>query len=251
MRDAFNGFVDRHEIVWELGMGFLAVLYVAVGFAQDDAAAPSSALLYSVETTLTAIFVGEFAARFAASRDRRVYLRGHWIDVLSLIPIARGLRVARLLRVLRLTRFFTGMYRSLMRAERMKGAEGIGLVVAAWTTVTVLSCVAFYAVEVGVNPSLHSPLDALWWGLTTLSTVGYGDVTPVTAEGRLVASTLMLLGIGLFGALTAIATNTLLASSRTSGESDLVGQLERLAALQSASLLTPSEFETAKARLLG
>jgi voltage-gated potassium channel len=251
MRDRFNAFVDRHEIVWELGMGFLAVLYVAVGFAQDDAVASSPAAPYAIETTLSAIFVGEFAARFASSRDRRAYLRGHWIDVLSLIPIARGLRIARLLRVLRLTRFFAGTYRSLMRAERMKGAEGIALVVAAWTAVTLMSCVAFYAVEVGVNPSLHSPLDALWWGLTTLSTVGYGDVTPVTPEGRLVASALMLLGIGLFGALTAIATNTLLASSRKTGETDLVGQLERLAALQSASLLTESEFVTAKARLLG
>jgi voltage-gated potassium channel len=251
VRDAFNEFVDRHEIVWELGMGFLAIVYVTVGFAQDEAVASSSTALYAIETTLTAIFVGEFAARFGASRDRRAYLRGHWIDVLSLIPIARGLRVARLLRVLRLTRFFAGAYRSLMRAERMKGAEGIALVVAAWTAVTLMSCAAFYAVEVGVNPSLHSPLDALWWGLTTLSTVGYGDVTPVTAEGRLVASALMLLGIGLFGALTAIATNTLLASSRTSGEPDLVGQLERLAALRSASDLSAAEFEIAKARLLG
>jgi voltage-gated potassium channel len=49
---------------------------------------------------------------------------------------------------------------------------------------------------------VSSPLDALWWGVVTLTTVGYGDVYPVTPEGRLAAAILMLLGIGLFGLIT-------------------------------------------------
>jgi voltage-gated potassium channel len=249
MRDAFNAFIDRHEIVWELAMGFLAIVYVAVGFAQDNPAVIPSSALFALETALTAIFIAEFVVRFGASRDRRAYLRGHWIDVLALIPVARGLRIARLLRVLRLVRFFAGTYRAVVRAERMRGAEGIALVLVAWGAVTVLSCVALYAVESDVNPSIRSPVDALWWGVTTISTVGYGDVTPITSEGRLVAAALMLLGIGLFGAITAIVTNTLL-SSTTRDKADVVGQLERLAALHSASQLSSDQFETAKARLL-
>jgi voltage-gated potassium channel len=251
MRDRFNGFVARNEIVWDLGMGFLAVIYVAVGFALDDPQLAGNAALLGVETLLTVIFVAEFASRLALSRDRMAYLRGHWIDVLALIPVARGLRVARLLRVLRLTRLFASTYRSVVRAERMRGAEGIALVVLAWTGVTVISCVAFYVVEVDVNPSIHSPFDALWWGISTLSTVGYGDITPVTSEGRIVASALMLLGIALFGALTAIVTNTLLASSKSGESSTLVDDLERLAILRTGDRLTEAEFERAKARLLG
>jgi voltage-gated potassium channel len=250
MRDAFNTFVDRHEIAWELAMGFLAIVYVAVGFAQDDAAATPSPALFALETTLTAIFVAEFVVRFGASRDRRAYLRGHWIDLVALIPVARGLRIARLLRVLRLVRFFAGTYRAVVRAERMRGAEGIALVVVAWGAVTLISCIALYAVESDINPSLRSPLDALWWGLTTISTVGYGDVTPVTPEGRLVAGVLMLFGIGLFGAITAIVTNTLLSASRSTPAEDLVSQLERLVALRWSADLSPEQFETAKARLL-
>jgi voltage-gated potassium channel len=250
MRDAFNTFVDRHEIAWELVMGFLAIVYVAVGFAQDDAAATPSIPLFALETTLTALFVAEFVVRFGASRDRRAYLRGHWIDLVALIPVARGLRIARLLRVLRLVRFFSGTYRAVVRAERMRGAEGIALVVVAWGAVTIISCIALYAVESGVNPSVTSPLDALWWGVATISTVGYGDVTPVTPEGRLVAGILMLFGIGLFGAITGIVTNTLLSVSRSAPGEDLVGQLERLVALRSSADLSPEQFETAKARLL-
>jgi voltage-gated potassium channel len=250
MRDRFNAFVRRHEIAWELGMGVLAILYVAVGFALDDPAAGNLGLLVPFETALTGVFLSEFASRFGASRDRRRYLRGHWIDLVALIPVARGLRIARLLRVLRLTRFFASTYRAVVRAERMRGADGIALVVVGWAAVTAICCIAFYAVEGDVNPALRTPLDAMWWGVTTLSTVGYGDIIPVTQEGRLVASALMLLGIGLFGAITAIVTNTLMASTDHEGSSGALTDLERLAALRASDAISIEEFNEAKGRVL-
>lgn len=250
MRDRFNTFVLRHEVAWELTMGFLAIIYVAVGFAQDDPSNATSSLLFPIESALTVLFIAEFSSRFLASRDRRQYLRGHWIDVLALLPVARGLRIARLFRVLRLTRFFAGTYRAAIRAERMRGAEGIALVVVGWSAVTVICCIAFYAVEAGTNPSLGTPVDALWWGITTLSTVGYGDITPFTAEGRLVASALMVLGIGLFGAITAITTNTLLARTTEPHPHGAVGELERIAALFDRGALSSDEFASAKTRVL-
>lgn len=249
VRDRYNAFLKRHEIAWELGMGFLAVIYVALGFALDEPGTGALALLIPLESTLTVVFLAEFVSRLGASHDRRGYLRGHWIDLVALIPVARGLRIARLLRVLRLTRFFAGTYRAVMRAERMRGAHGIALIVVAWTAVAAICCIAFYAVEADANPSLKSPLDAAWWGVTTITTVGYGDISPVTPEGRLVASALMLLGIGLFGALTAIVTNTLL-SAKESSRASPFADLERLAALLGSGAISPAEFESTKRRLL-
>ena len=125
MRDRYNAFIDRHEIAWELAMGFLAIIYVAVGFAVEEVDAAIARLVESIDLALTVVFVAEFSTRLAASHDRRRYLRGHWIDALALLPVARGFRIARLARVLRMTRFFAGAYRAVVRVERMRGAEGI------------------------------------------------------------------------------------------------------------------------------
>jgi voltage-gated potassium channel len=249
MRDRFNGFVERHDIAWELGMALLAVLYVAIGFALDEPSVPGVATLQAAETGLTAVFGLEFASRFLAARDRALYLRGHWIDLIALIPATRGLRIARLLRLLRLIRAFAGVYRALGHVTRLANHRGLATIVVAWLAVMVICCAALYAVEHEVNEAIASPFDALWWGIVTLTTVGYGDIYPVTAEGRVAASALMLLGVGLFSAVTAIVTSYLLSQRRDEGP-DPIATMERLAGLAREGVITTAEYESKRTELL-
>ncbi len=83
--------------------------------------------------------------------------------------------------------------------------EALGPV--AWLTVMVICSAFVFTAEHGINKLIDTPFDALWWGVTTLTTVGYGDTYPVTSEGRIGAMVLMLLGIGLFSAITATITS--------------------------------------------
>jgi voltage-gated potassium channel len=254
MRDRFNSFVERHDIAWELGMAFLAVVFVAVGFALDEAGADARPALESMELLLTGVFIAEFALRFSASRDRAGYLRGHWIDLVALAPPARGARPLRLLRLLRLVRAFAGVYRAALHLERIVRYRGFAWLVVAWLSVMVVSSAVLYVAEKGANKAVDSPFDAFWWGVTTLTTVGYGDVVPLTPEGRIAAAVLMLLGIGLFSAITATITGYILESRRDSGPvagPSLVVELERLAQLRSEGSLTQDEFQRAKAAVLG
>ena len=113
----------------------------------------------------------------------------------------------------------------------------------------VICCAAIYAVEHEVNEAFATPFDALWWGVVTLTTVGYGDVFPITDEGRIAASALMLLGIGLFSAVTAIVTSYVL-SKQDQGTADPILAIERLAALAPDGAITATEYESKRIELL-
>ena len=115
-----------------------------------------------------------------------------------------------------------------------------------------LTSLALYLAEHGVNKDIKSPFDALWWGITTMTTVGYGDVTPVTAEGRIAAVVLMLLGIGLFSAVTAIITSFMLTLSggAAAGGPDPVAAIRELGELREAGYLSDDAFTAKRDELL-
>jgi voltage-gated potassium channel len=288
-RDAFNQWFLTHEVAWELFMAALAIVYVALGFIADDveAAAADRPEINAAELALTAAFAVEFAARVLAARVRVGYLKGHWIDLVALVPPIRGARVLRLLRLLRLVRAFAGIYRAGMHIGGLARHRGFAWLLVAWLGVMAVCSAWMYVAEHGGPGSLiENPFDAFWWGVVTLTTVGYGDVVPHTTEGRIAAMCLMLLGIGLFGAITATITSYFLSSDlrrmeskveadvvldttmekrtapsategprlgegTSSASSTLVSELERLAALHRSGALTPDEFGRAKGRALG
>jgi voltage-gated potassium channel len=241
LRDRYNAFIKRHEVAWELSFAMLALAFVATGFIEDVQ------WLFYVDWTITAIFIAEFSTRIAASYDRRAYLRAHWIDLFSLIPGFRGFRMLRLLRLLRLVRFFAGVYRAMGQFERVANNRGLLLLVMVWLGVVVITSLAFFAAEVERNPNVTSPVDALWWGVVTLTTVGYGDVLPLTPEGKIAAIVLMVLGIGLFSAITATVTSVLLTDR---GGEPAADRLRALAGLHRDGLLTDDEFATKRAEVV-
>ena len=249
MRERYNGFIERHDVAWELGMALLAVVYVAIGFALDEPGLASSVgVLGAVELLLTVVFLAEFATRIVAANDRPAYVRRHWIDLIALVPAARQVRVLRLVRLLRLVRSFAGVYRALGHIGSLAEQRGLQIVVLSWLAVMLICCAAIYFAERGVNDAMTSPFDALWWGVTTMTTVGYGDVVPKTAEGRIAASALMLLGIGLFSAVTAIITSFLLDRGRR--QRNPMDDLERLARLANEGLIGEAEFASKRTELL-
>lgn len=224
-------------------MAGLALVWVALGFLEDQ----GNSSLIALELFLTGAFVAEFVARLWAAPDRRRYLRGHLVDAIALIPSVRGLRILRVLRLLRLVRTFAGVYRVAMSVERLVRHRGLAWLLVTWLAVMVVCSAALYIAERDVNELVASPFDALWWGVSTLTTVGYGDVVPRTDEGRLAAMVLMLLGIGLFSAITATVTSAILSGSRPGDAADT---LERLAELRDRGAITAEEFEMKKAELL-
>jgi voltage-gated potassium channel len=249
--DRYTAWIAAHEIAWELVMAALAVAFVIVGIMLGDAedSGADTTTLGNADLALTVVFVAEFASRLAASRDHKNYLRHHWIDALALIPAVRAARLLRLLRLLRLVRAFAGLFRALSSLERFARHRGLIALFISWLCVAFISAAAFYFAEVTRNPAMRSPVDALWWAITTLTTVGYGDVFPVTDEGRLAGAALMIVGITLWAAITGTITSLLITSH--SAEASVPEKIRQLDELHRDNLVSDEEFALKRAQLLG
>jgi len=94
----------------------------------------------------------------------------------------------------------------------------------------VLGAVGFYALESDENQAIRHFGDALWWAITTVTTVGYGDIVPITPEGRLIAVVLMLTGIGVIGLFTASVASLLFEEQKgpTPELGEIMLRLERI-----------------------
>ncbi|MDP6946048.1 MAG: ion transporter, partial [Myxococcota bacterium] len=133
------------------------------------------------------------------------------LTVLALVPALRGLRAIRLLRLLRSAGVFRYSHplRGISRAFQenvLLYAVGFGLLV----TATIVGGLSIYLVEVEANPDISSVADGMWWAIVTLTTVGFGDITPVTPLGRVVGGTLMVAGMFTLALFAGIVGNTLL-----------------------------------------
>lgn len=182
-------------------MGALAIVYVALPFVAEARLTGEGAFLSVLENGLTVIFLLEFASRLTASRDRIEYLNRHWIDALALIPVVRGLRLTRLLRLGRLVRAFAGVQRASTTFSSLAPYQTVFNLVIAWAATMLVSALTFYAAERGVNPAVHDAWDALWWSITTIT--GGSQIQATTEDGRVATAVLLVLGVALFAAITA------------------------------------------------
>lgn len=173
--------------------------------------------LEQIDIGIAFVFLGEWLLNLARADDRRRYLRRRWWELLACIPIsadiARSLRGVRLLRVIRLVRLLR-VARLAIRVEMLVRESKSFLVdssliyISTATGVIVFSAaLAFHYFEMNVNQNVHGFFDSFWWAMSTVTTVGYGDIYPVTTEGRIVAILLMLTGIGTLGLYTAAIAN--------------------------------------------
>ena len=193
--------LDRLENMWLI----LGVVYLA-SYITEVLAEPTGLFreaLWALGWTIYAIFVIELIARIIASRHTLSsvdgllqFVRQYWLSVLAaILPAFRILRFLRVIIVLRAFQPFVAR-----RTHRLAFLTGVTVPLLLLTAaVTVLD-----AERDAIGANITSFGDALWWSLASVTTVGYGDRYPVTDEGRLVATFLMIIGIGLFGSLTAL-----------------------------------------------
>lgn len=195
-RGRLSAFVTRHQVAWELVMAALTVVYVVITLLDDQAVRGLPEVLTVV---LSLVFLLEFSARCWDAPVRLAYFRDHWLDLVTCIPAVGPLRALRLVRLLGLVRLAVRI-RALDLA-RGRTAQTMGAWMLAPTLVLLWFGAAegFWLTEHGHNPAVNTFSDALYLAAMTASTVGYGDVRPVTPEGKLLAGAIVFIGLGLLG----------------------------------------------------
>ncbi len=177
------------------------------------------------ERALLTLFAAEYFFRWANAKNRLRYpfTLLAFIDLLAIVPSTLGLaghfRALRLLRILPLLWMFK-LYRynralqNVMSGFRQVAGE---LAVVSFVALVVLlaSSLAMHEFEREAQPMKFGHLsDCMWWSFVTLTTVGYGDLYPVTGAGRIVAVFTMLIGIGILGTFISLIGSSFLSTMR-------------------------------------
>lgn len=205
----------------------LASVVVIVADSTPSVHARIPRLLYTLEWMFTVIFTIEYVLRLFVVKRPVAYATSAWgiIDLLSILPtylslliagsqsllVVRVLRLLRIFRILKLSRYVheSGLLGEALWRSRRKILVFLSVVVA----LVVIFGAAMYVVE-GPERGFVSIPTAMYWAVVTVSTVGFGDITPVTSLGRFLASCLILIGYGIIAVPTGIYTAELAAVAR-------------------------------------
>ncbi len=225
----------RFERATELPLLALALtiipLFLVPFFVDLSSTAETSFL--AMDWTIWAVFAVELSIRVYLAEHRRSYLLAHWYDVLIVaLPFLRPLRVVRSARALRLVRIGPYAVRASENVRHMLRQRGLQYVLVLGLLAVFGTAAMVYLAERGNGGTINGYDTALWWAVTTVTTVGYGDTYPVTAEGRAFGVVLMLVGISFFSWVTANIAAFLIEYGGRSGRSvttaDLMDKLESL-----------------------
>lgn len=174
------------------------------------------------------------------------------IDLAAILPAylnffvhidLRFLRILRLLRLLKLTRYFVSLQILLRVIEREKGS--FQAVIFILMIMIIMAAAGVYVVENKAQPEVFSSIPAsMWWAVVTLTTVGYGDVTPITSLGRFLGALITIMGVGL-AALPAGILATGLANELASRKEQLEVKFQDLLKRQDVDLIAdPKQIES-------
>jgi len=220
----------QHSTVYNIAIFVLTVMSLAIMVLLIlPINSETKQLLLFYDNAACFLFLGDFAYNMLLARSKRAYFfrqRG-WLDLLGSVP-ALGffkytalLRLARLSRLARIARLLSGKNREALIRDvienRAQYAAFITVLLGALVLVTA-SIVVLNAESRSSDANITTGWNAFWWAFVTITTVGYGDYYPVTVMGRIAAMFVMVMGIGIIGALASILASVLVGTPPSSEE---------------------------------
>jgi voltage-gated potassium channel len=211
--DTFYGKAFDVALLWAIGLSVVAVMLESVANVRES----HGGLLRTLEWTFTAMFSIEYVLRLISAQRPLRYARSFFgiVDLLAILPtflslvvagtqsllVIRALRLLRIFRVLKLAQYIgeARMLSSALRASTRKILIFLGTVF----TIQLIVGSLMYLIE-GAESGFTSIPQGVYWAIVTMTTVGYGDITPITTLGKILASGVMITGYGIIAVPTGI-----------------------------------------------
>lgn len=185
------------------------ILASAVAFALESEYADRYKYYFDIiDWSFLVLFTAEYILRIYTAQKRLVFIFSFFgiVDLLAIlpsivaqIPAFRVLRVLRFLRVFRIfkaTRFILAMDRMIEALAQVR-REILALIILSSMLVYLAACGIYFFEKDAQQEDFGSIPDAMWWAIVTLTTIGYGDVYPITTGGKIFTAVISLIGIGL------------------------------------------------------
>ncbi|MCY4570261.1 MAG: ion transporter [Candidatus Poribacteria bacterium] len=215
---------------------FLILGSAVVFVLESDSTTDSHALHYVVlDWVFFVLFSIEYILRVYIEPRKRDFIFSFYgiIDLLAILPslfLLPGFRILRILRFLRIFRIFKAT-RFILAVDRLTEAlneirrELLALVILSLMLVYLAACGIHYFERVEQPEEFGSILDSMWWAIVTLTTVGYGDVYPITPGGKIFTALVTLVGVGLIaipsGLLASVLTEARVERKKEKNEEDV------------------------------
>ena len=212
---------SRAGVVFDLLVQFFIVISIIV-FSLETIPTLSTEfieVLSKLEVFIIALFCCEYILRLIVAKQKTKFVFSFWgiVDLLAILPffllsfdliMIRALRLLRLFRILKLGRYSSSMSRIMSALKIAK--EDLVLSLMAALIMLLVASFGIYQFENTAQPDKYSSVfDSLWWALATLTTVGYGDVYPITAGGKIFTGFILIIGLGIVAVPAGIIASAL------------------------------------------
>lgn len=203
MRDLDFTSNEKIEFTYDIIVGILAIVatFVVVLQFSKNISVIQMRYLTLADNTIYLIFVADFVLRWALSKDKKAFIRNHYVDLIAILPF-HFFTNSPYGSLLKLIRVLTYSMRLIHNIKDVLYTNGFIYSLGSATIITILGSFAIYFFEKDSSTTIKSYGDAFWWSIVTVTTVGYGDISPTTVAGRVIAAILMLSGIGFLSMLT-------------------------------------------------